>query len=569
MATNIQINRIKSKLKKMFKNSIYMGNVKVLPETDDYEKMWYSRAYAACSTFLIGSENIEDAVVSVTDGFKDNGIDAIFNDKNKKILYFIQTKFSNEASGSISEGDTLKFIKGVKRILNLDFSNFNDLICAKATEIEEALSDFDYRLEIVVSISSNQKLSNNSQEVIDDFLKDTNSDGSDELVTFRLIQLNDVYSHMANQGVAPNIDLENVTLHNWGSPTLSNDNYKVYYGWMSAVDIVNWREQYGDKIFENNIRNFKQNTDVNKGILQVLREEPQNFYLYNNGIKIIAERGEKLLKGASTNDYTTLKLVGASIINGAQTTGALYEAYKAEDIDLTNVIVQVQIIILGDDVDNLGQTITKLSNTQNRIENKDFAAQDNEQKRLMKDLAIDGKKYVYRQGVELPDPSEGCDLDSATVALGCYLDDLAISTQLKRAYGSIFDNINKPPYKHIFNSGTSAYKLWNCVEVYRKLQQVEFAYQQDPQNQSSKLISIHGNRFILHLIFQELKKNKNLNFEDTYIKMNELPDLEKEYNQLIKKLIIAKEKLYPDAYPANLFKNTKRTKELAECIDLL
>lgn len=463
MATNIQINRIKSKLKKMFKNSINMENVKVLPGSDDYEKMWYSRAYAAYSTFLIGSENIEDAASSVTDGFGDNGIDAIFNDKNKKILYFVQTKFSNEASGSISEGDTLKFIKGVKRILNLDFSNFNDLIDAKATEIEEALSDFDYRLEIVVSISSNQKISSNSQEVIDDFLKDTNSDGSDELVTFRLIQLNDVYSHMANQGVAPNIDLENVTLHNWGSPTLSNDNYRVYYGWMSAVDIVNWREQHGDKIFENNIRNFKQNTDVNNGILQVLREEPQNFYLYNNGIKIIAERGEKLLKGASTNDYTTLKLVGASIINGAQTTGALYEAYNAEDIDLTNVIVQVQIIILGDDVDNLGQKITKLSNTQNRIENKDFAAQDKEQKRLMKDLAIDGKKYVYRQGVELPDPSEGCDLDSATVALGCYLDDLAISTQLKRAYGSIFDNINKPPYKHIFNSGTSAYKLWNCV----------------------------------------------------------------------------------------------------------
>ena len=86
MATNIQINRIKSKLKKMFKNSIYMGNVKVLPETDDYEKMWYSRAYAAYSTFLIGSENIEDAVVSVTDGFKDNGIDGIFNEKKKKNL---------------------------------------------------------------------------------------------------------------------------------------------------------------------------------------------------------------------------------------------------------------------------------------------------------------------------------------------------------------------------------------------------------------------------------------------------------------------------------------------------
>ncbi|HFG1684001.1 TPA: AIPR family protein [Streptococcus pyogenes] len=124
---------------------------------------------------------------------------------------------------------------------------------------------------------------------------------------------------MANQGVAPKIDFEDVVVHNWGRPTLYNDSYKVYYGWLSATDIVNWKEQYGDRIFEKNIRNFKQNTDVNNGILKVLREEPENFYLYNNGIKIISEKVEKNLKGVSTTDYINLKLIGASIINGAQT----------------------------------------------------------------------------------------------------------------------------------------------------------------------------------------------------------------------------------------------------------
>ncbi|MFB1287735.1 AIPR family protein, partial [Streptococcus pyogenes] len=218
-------------------------------------------------------------------------------------------------------------------------------------EIEKALSDFNYRIEIIVCTSSNQNISSNSQEVIDDFLQGVNSDGSDDVVTYRHIKLNDVYDHMANQGVAPKIDFEDVVVHNWGRPTLYNDSYKVYYGWLSATDIVNWKEQYGDRIFEKNIRNFKQNTDVNNGILKVLREEPENFYLYNNGIKIISEKVEKNLKGVSTTDYINLKLIGASIINGAQTTGSLFEAYHSEDIDLTNVSVQVQIIVLGEDID--------------------------------------------------------------------------------------------------------------------------------------------------------------------------------------------------------------------------
>lgn len=36
----------------------------------------------------------------------------------------------------------------------------------------------------------------------------TQIDGSDEMITHRVIKLNDVYDHMAHQGMNPKIDLE-------------------------------------------------------------------------------------------------------------------------------------------------------------------------------------------------------------------------------------------------------------------------------------------------------------------------------------------------------------------------
>lgn len=52
---NIQINRIKSKLTELFSSIIYMGNIKVDEDSEEYKKMWYSRAYSAYSTFLLGA----------------------------------------------------------------------------------------------------------------------------------------------------------------------------------------------------------------------------------------------------------------------------------------------------------------------------------------------------------------------------------------------------------------------------------------------------------------------------------------------------------------------------------
>lgn len=53
----------------------------------------------------------------------------------------------------------------------------------------------------------------------------------------------------------------------------------TYYGVTSAENIARLRDEFGNKIFQKNIRFFKKNTDVNNGMIKVLNEEPENFYL--------------------------------------------------------------------------------------------------------------------------------------------------------------------------------------------------------------------------------------------------------------------------------------------------
>ena len=60
--------------------------------------------------------------------------------------------------------------------------------------------------------------------------------------------------------------------------------------------------------------------------------------------------------------------------------------------------LMVQIISLENSAEDFGNTVTKLSNTQNKIENKAFASMDPLQEKYRKDLMMDGIEYVFKDG---------------------------------------------------------------------------------------------------------------------------------------------------------------------------
>ena len=80
-----------------------------------------------------------------------------------------------------------------------------------------------------------------------------------------------------------------------------------------------------------------------------------------------------------------------------------------------------------------------------------------------------------------------------------------------------------------------------------------------------KLVLIHGNRFLLHLVLKEIKNIDN--FNDTYLDQEEIKSkvssiCGKYWNKVYEII----EKDFPDAYPAYLFKNVGRLKEIIKKI---
>ncbi len=91
--------------------------------------------------------------------------------------------------------------------------------------------------------------------------------------------------------------------------------------------------------------------------------------------------------------------------------------------------------------------ITKLSNTQNRIEGKDFASLDPEQERLRMELSLGGIQYLYKDGSQIEDPEHQILLDETIVSQACLLDEISIIALVKGNVGALTENIDKVPYE--------------------------------------------------------------------------------------------------------------------------
>ncbi|WP_298607811.1 AIPR family protein [uncultured Thiothrix sp.] len=139
-------------------------------------------------------------------------------------------------------------------------------------------------------------------------------------------------------------------------------------------------EKYGQRILEANVRSFLSQTGkVNKGIRDTLRDQPERFMAYNNGIVIIADD----IRLTAANDNTGILgiawLKGMQIVNGGQTTASLFFTKKNNpSIDLKKIRVPAKIIILKD-VDSAQEElliadISRYANSQNAVKQSDLSA---------------------------------------------------------------------------------------------------------------------------------------------------------------------------------------------------
>jgi hypothetical protein len=128
-------------------------------------------------------------------------------------------------------------------------------------------------------------------------------------------------------------------------------------------------DKYGDRLLEQNVRTFLQfRGGVNKSIRNTLKNEPEMFFAYNNGLTVTAE-------SLKIKNNRMLEAKNLQIVNGGQTTASIFmsKLYDKNLVDLTNVYVQVKLSVIDEDrVDEVVPVISRSSNTQNKVSAADF-----------------------------------------------------------------------------------------------------------------------------------------------------------------------------------------------------
>jgi hypothetical protein len=132
-------------------------------------------------------------------------------------------------------------------------------------------------------------------------------------------------------------------------------------------------EEFGARLFEFNVRSFLQaKGKVNKGMRDTLRNEPDRFLAYNNGITATADEIEASLFMGET---TIRRVRGLQIVNGAQTTASIHRAKKVEKIDISKVALAMKLTLVEPTkLTEFVPLIARYSNTQNVIQVSDLSA---------------------------------------------------------------------------------------------------------------------------------------------------------------------------------------------------
>jgi len=134
-------------------------------------------------------------------------------------------------------------------------------------------------------------------------------------------------------------------------------------------------KEFSNELLESNVRAFLGQTGkFNKGIRDTIREKPQMFLPYNNGITATAETVETI---ENNNQLYITKLNDFQIVNGGQTTASLYHTQKKyKDADLSKIFVQMKLtVIRNSEQKNIEvPNISRFANSQNKVSELDLSS---------------------------------------------------------------------------------------------------------------------------------------------------------------------------------------------------
>jgi hypothetical protein len=419
-----------------------------------------SRAFSAFALHRLCEISQVDAAAAVVDDFDDFGVDAVFYHGSSETLYFVQGKL--KAAETFSQDEANAFCQGVRKLIKQDFSGFNEHVSKRQAEIEGALEACSHVQLVIAHTGSG--ISNHAKKAVDDLL--TDEDHGEERFEKPPVDYDAarVAADLQAAQAYPRVD-GRLYLRYWSSVMQPR---KTYFGLAALDDLVSLHQRHGKALYAKNIRMFLgQTTEVNRSIRNTLATEPVEFMYLNNGVTALCEQIEP--KGGSRAEKK-FKLTGLSVINGAQTIASSARYIEdTEGAQISAAYVLVTLIKANSD-DAFGKAVTRARNHQNPVLLANFAALDDEQERLRRELAYLNIHYAYK--AEGPDNSHDpkrIRIDEAAQALSLLQHDPRFVVWLKKEPAQLLDT-ESLAYQSLFRPGLTGIELANAVRVFRYVQ---------------------------------------------------------------------------------------------------
>ena len=176
-----------------------------------------------------------------------------------------------------------------------------------------------------------------------------------------------MFTRLYQESESPILVTEEISLTVPTGFIVKGDKWSAYQTLLPGRFFFDLYKKHGLDLFSANIRDYlgsrASDLNINYGIKQTAEEEPGNFWVFNNGVTALVNG----LEAQERRGRHRITISGISIVNGAQTTGAIGSLSERPKKELT---IPVRFISTKNEA--LVEDIIKYNNSQNKISASDF-----------------------------------------------------------------------------------------------------------------------------------------------------------------------------------------------------
>ena len=327
------------------------------------------------------------AATALTDGPNDKKCDLVYVDKDRSVVVVAQGYYSDLAKPSASANKASDLNTAISWLLDGNVETMPTTLRSAALEVRAALEHDEvnsFELWYVHNLNESDNVKDEMERASGTakrLIRDLHPDSQVVSITSREIGrtvLDDWYQR-TEVPIAVTNEFE---VPIYGGFEEASEKWTAFCGSISGTWLRDIWTAHSTDLFSPNVRDYlgvvKSEKNINNGIKTSVREDPDQFWIFNNGVTIIVNDFE--WRPGDAGSPGALKVHGLGIVNGAQTTGTLGTLQDDEADKLEHVRVMARFVKCSDAT--ILRDVVRFNNTQNKVEAADFRSNDNVQDRL-------------------------------------------------------------------------------------------------------------------------------------------------------------------------------------------